>query len=111
MSNGEGCICNAYGECECACDADWTDQRVYDLQDEVSALRKSKWHNVENILPSQFENVLMYDGYDIAHGYYELHVFEPFCPDMVMHVITHWMPVPDLPLTEEQQIAYDAAFK
>jgi hypothetical protein len=39
MSNGEGCDCGAYGECECGCGADWTDQRVYDLQDEVKELK------------------------------------------------------------------------
>ena len=39
MSNGEGCVCYAHGECECACGVDWTDQRVYDLQDEVKELK------------------------------------------------------------------------
>jgi len=111
MSNGEGCDCAAWSESECGCGVDWTDQRVYDLQDEVTALRKSKWHNVENILPSQFENVLMYDGCDIAHGYYDYHVFETHRHDTVMQCITHWMPVPDLPWSEEEQIAYDEAFK
>ena len=33
------CTCAAYGECECGCGADWTDQRVYDLQDEVVIFR------------------------------------------------------------------------
>ena len=33
------CDCGAYGECECGCGADWTDQRVYDLQDEVKELK------------------------------------------------------------------------
>ena len=41
MSNGIGCICAAYGECECACGADWTDQEVYDLREEVAGLRKA----------------------------------------------------------------------
>jgi len=41
MSNGDGCECAAYGECECACGADWTDQRVYDLQYEGIILRKA----------------------------------------------------------------------
>ena len=39
MSNGIDCECGAYGECECGCGADWTDQRVYDLQDEVKQLK------------------------------------------------------------------------
>jgi len=38
MSNGYRCECGAYGEHECGCGADWTDQRVYDLQDEVVRL-------------------------------------------------------------------------
>jgi len=41
MSDGEGCVCYAYGESECACGVDWTEQRVYDLQDEIVLLRKA----------------------------------------------------------------------
>ena len=41
MSDGMDCDCGAYGECECGCGADWTDQRVYDLQYEVKYLRKT----------------------------------------------------------------------
>ena len=43
MANGEGCTCNAYGECECGCGADWTPQEVYDLRDKLtSALEREK---------------------------------------------------------------------
>jgi len=39
MSNGIGCTCYAYAEFECGCDADWTDQEIYDLRDEVKKLK------------------------------------------------------------------------
>lgn len=29
---GKGCTCAAYGESECACDADWTPKEVYELR-------------------------------------------------------------------------------
>ena len=32
MADGKGCKCAAYSESECACDADWTPQEVYDLR-------------------------------------------------------------------------------
>lgn len=38
MSNGKGCICGAYGECECGCGADWTPQEIYDLRKKVAEL-------------------------------------------------------------------------
>jgi len=59
-----------------------------------------KWHNVENILPSQGEDVLMYDEWTITVGWYDRHVFETQSPDRVMHCITHWMPLPEPPFDE-----------
>ncbi len=38
--DGKDCTCAAYGECECACGADWTPAEVYLLRDKVDALRK-----------------------------------------------------------------------
>jgi hypothetical protein len=32
VADGKGCKCAAYDESECACDADWTPQEVYDLR-------------------------------------------------------------------------------
>ena len=40
MADGEGCTCYAYSASECACDADWTPQIVYDQQAEIERLRK-----------------------------------------------------------------------
>lgn len=37
---GKDCTCAAWGECECACGADWTPAEVYLLRDQVDALRK-----------------------------------------------------------------------
>jgi hypothetical protein len=39
--DGIDCICAARSEYECACDADWTTQEVYDLREEVRQLRKA----------------------------------------------------------------------
>jgi hypothetical protein len=41
MSNGEGCTCLAYGEHECGCGVDWTDQEIYDLRAEVKQLKEA----------------------------------------------------------------------
>jgi len=41
MSDGDECTCAAWHESECACDADWTTQEVYDLQKEVKQLREN----------------------------------------------------------------------
>lgn len=30
---GKGCVCGAYGQCECGCGVDWTDPEVYKLRD------------------------------------------------------------------------------
>jgi hypothetical protein len=57
MSNGIRCICAAYGECECACGADWTDQRVYDLQEEVAILQEAV-NALLSMLPPQTINDL-----------------------------------------------------
>jgi len=38
MSDGYGCTCAAYSQSECACDADWTPQEIYDLRDKVKEL-------------------------------------------------------------------------
>ena len=40
MADGEGCTCYAHSASECACDADWTPQIVYDQQVEIARLRK-----------------------------------------------------------------------
>jgi hypothetical protein len=40
MADGEGCTCYAHSASECACDADWTPQIVYDQQAEIERLRK-----------------------------------------------------------------------
>ena len=36
--DGQECDCCAHGECECACPADWTPRRTYELMLEVNAL-------------------------------------------------------------------------
>jgi len=38
MADGKGCTCAAHSESECACDADWTPQEVYDLRRENVAV-------------------------------------------------------------------------
>lgn len=38
--DGKDCTCMAYGERECACDADWTPAEVYLLRDQANAFRK-----------------------------------------------------------------------
>ncbi len=35
MADGADCKCGAYGEHECGCGVDWTDGRVYDLEDKL----------------------------------------------------------------------------
>jgi len=39
---GKGCKCNAWSYSECACDADWTDPRVYELQAENEKLNQER---------------------------------------------------------------------
>lgn len=39
MADGKDCICGAYGECECACAADWTPQELIDARAEIARLR------------------------------------------------------------------------
>jgi Na+-translocating ferredoxin:NAD+ oxidoreductase RnfC subunit len=34
--DGKTCTCAAYGQCECACDADWTPAEVYELRDAIA---------------------------------------------------------------------------
>jgi hypothetical protein len=41
MADGKGCKCAAYDESECACDADWTPQEVYDLRAENEQLKEA----------------------------------------------------------------------
>lgn len=36
---GKGCQCSAYYEGECACDADWTDPRVYELEQKLAEVK------------------------------------------------------------------------
>ena len=60
MADGKGCICSAWNSSECACDADWTPQEVYDLRGENKRLReklrevtrafKQKAKHVDNLL-------------------------------------------------------------
>jgi hypothetical protein len=45
--DGQGCVCAAHDQCECACDADWTPKEAYELiealiaaRDEIAALKK-----------------------------------------------------------------------
>jgi len=38
VADGRGCICAAYSSHECACDADWTPQEVYDLRKKIKEL-------------------------------------------------------------------------
>ena len=35
---GEGCMCHAHSESECACDVDWTPREVYELREQCSNL-------------------------------------------------------------------------
>jgi hypothetical protein len=39
MADGKGCKCAAHSESECACDADWTPQEVFDLRSAAELLR------------------------------------------------------------------------
>ena len=39
MPDGKDCICEASGENQCACGADWTTQEVCDLKDKVAELQ------------------------------------------------------------------------
>lgn len=39
MADGKGCICGAYSESECGCDADWTPKELYAARDEIARLR------------------------------------------------------------------------
>lgn len=41
MADGKGCKCAAYDESECACNADWTPQEVYDLRAENERLKEA----------------------------------------------------------------------
>jgi hypothetical protein len=41
MADGKGCKCAAYSESECACNADWTPQEVYDLRAENERLKEA----------------------------------------------------------------------
>ena len=36
---GKGCTCGAYGESECACGVDWTDPKIYELENEIAMLK------------------------------------------------------------------------
>lgn len=40
MANGKGCTCNAQGEHECACDADWTPQELIDARSLIASLKR-----------------------------------------------------------------------
>jgi len=37
--DGQGCVCAAHDQCECACDADWTPREVYELTESLIAAR------------------------------------------------------------------------
>lgn len=38
---GKGCVCGAYGQCECGCGVDWTDPEIYKLRQTVSELEEN----------------------------------------------------------------------
>ena len=46
---GEGCLCHAHSESECACDVDWTPREVYELREQRDRLAKA----LERILSYQ----------------------------------------------------------
>ena len=45
MSDGIGCTCFASYQGECACNADWTPQEVYELRDKVAYYSKLALEN------------------------------------------------------------------
>jgi len=108
MSDGEGCTCMAYGEHECCCDVDWTEQRVYDLQDEVASLRKAlnddhKWHSVEDTYPEIDSPVLYYfEVTGIAVGRYHGQGAFGGSRGHLHDEVTHWMPLPQAPSIERK---------
>ena len=57
MSNGDGCECGARCEGECGCSVDWTDQYIYDLQEEVAILQEAV-NALLSMLPPQTINDL-----------------------------------------------------
>ena len=81
MADGKGCVCHAYGECECACGADWTPQEVYDLRAEVelakSESRKARKRTAE--LNAEVERLreavnAVFDLIEESHGVTGLHL-------------------------------------
>ena len=68
MSNGQGCTCNAWAANECACDADWTPQEVYDLRAENERLK------AENKLYAAEMSAAKEDGFYSAQDLYSSYV-------------------------------------
>ena len=66
---GQGCMCNAYGESECACNADWTPREVYtlrarvkELEDALGAIYQINTGNVQDLyVDDLIEDVLNYE--------------------------------------------------
>ena len=45
---GKHCTCAAYSSSECACNADWTDPQVYELQKKIETVVGWCNDNIEN---------------------------------------------------------------
>lgn len=56
MSDGKNCKCAARSSYECACDADWTPQEVYDLREELATCKDSYGRVCFEILAMQKES-------------------------------------------------------
>jgi len=46
---GKGCRCGAWSSSECACDVDWTDPKIYELEQQLTTLQ-SKLDEAERII-------------------------------------------------------------
>jgi len=110
MIDGGDCTCAAWHESECACDADWTTQEVYDLREEVQQLREANklvWTSVDEQLPE----IKRKDGWsdDVfvltninsggAAAYNENGYWDTVYVDyqLATERVTYWMPIPKSP--------------